>query len=135
MRLGHGGTLGTLPLLIAYQYFPAPPIFLIPFYVTTFVGAVFMTNFVQKKYQVEDASWIVVDEALGFILFAPFILSNSALHYILAFSLFRLFDAAKIFPVNIIDRRIKNGFGVMLDDIVAGALAVAVYRFIFFLLT
>lgn len=132
---GTWGTLGTLPFVIAYHYFPAPVIFLLPFYLTTFIGAVFMANFVQKKYQVEDASWIVIDEALGFILFAPFILSHSALHYIIAFGLFRLFDAAKIFPVNVIDQRLKNGLGVMLDDIVAGAMAIAVYRFIFLLLT
>ena len=38
----------------------------------------------------------------------------------LAFLLFTFFDILKPYPINLIDRKIKNGLGVMLDDIVAG---------------
>ena len=37
----------------------------------------------------------------------------------------RLFDVAKPWPVNVMDRNIKGGFGVMLDDIGAGVYAAA----------
>ena len=39
------------------------------------------------------------------------------------FILFRIFDIAKPFPVSYADKNIKNGLGVMLDDIIAGIMA------------
>ena len=44
----------------------------------------------------------------------------------LSFLLFRFFDILKPFPINLIDNKIKNGFGVMLDDVVAGIFATLV---------
>ena len=38
---------------------------------------------------------------------------------IFSFLVFRFFDIYKPYPINIIDKNIKNGFGVMLDDLVA----------------
>lgn len=43
--------------------------------------------------------------------------------FALGFALFRLFDIAKPWPANWFDRRVKNGFGVMMDDVVAGIYA------------
>ena len=40
--------------------------------------------------------------------------------YLWFFLLFRFFDIVKIFPCNIIDKKMKNSLGVMLDDIIAG---------------
>ena len=40
-----------------------------------------------------------------------------------AFLLFRLFDIVKPWPVSWADHRVRDGFGVMLDDVVAGVLA------------
>ena len=42
------------------------------------------------------------------------------LFYLWFFLLFRFFDIVKIFPCNIIDKKMKNSLGVMLDDIIAG---------------
>ena len=39
---------------------------------------------------------------------------------ITSFILFRFFDIVKPFPINIVDKKMKNGLGVMLDDIIAG---------------
>ena len=39
---------------------------------------------------------------------------------ITSFILFRFFDILKPYPINIIDKKIKNGLGIMLDDIIAG---------------
>ena len=38
-----------------------------------------------------------------------------------AFALFRLFDISKPQPARYVDQHVKNGFGVMADDLVAGA--------------
>ena len=39
---------------------------------------------------------------------------------IISFILFRFFDIVKPFPINVVDKKMKNGLGVMLDDIIAG---------------
>ncbi|MCG8435880.1 MAG: phosphatidylglycerophosphatase A [Gammaproteobacteria bacterium] len=39
------------------------------------------------------------------------------------FLLFRLFDILKPWPIRIIDARLKGGFGVMMDDLLAAAFA------------
>ena len=41
----------------------------------------------------------------------------------LAFIFFRIFDIWKPYPINIVDRGIKNYFGVVLDDLIAGVYA------------
>ncbi|MFC7609843.1 phosphatidylglycerophosphatase A family protein [Teichococcus aestuarii] len=73
-----------------------------------------------------DPGWVVVDEGAGQCLaLAALPLGAGAPGLILAFLLFRLFDIAKPGPVGWADRR-KGSMGVMLDDIIAGALAAAV---------
>ena len=44
-------------------------------------------------------------------------------YIIIAFMLFRAFDILKPFPINYIDKKIKNNFGIMLDDLIAGIFA------------
>ena len=43
------------------------------------------------------------------------------------FLLFRLFDILKPFPINLIDKKLKNGFGVVLDDVLAGIFTAITY--------
>ena len=43
--------------------------------------------------------------------------------FILAFLLFRVFDILKPFPIGIIDRKVRGGAGIVLDDLVAGIYA------------
>ncbi len=45
---------------------------------------------------------------------------ETALFYLYIFILFRFFDIKKPFPVNIFDKKFKNSFGVIFDDILAG---------------
>jgi len=70
-----------------------------------------------------DSKIIVVDEFLGIyfiFIFYDFInKDNTLITLVLIFFLFRFFDITKIFPANIIDKRITNSFGVLLDDIIA----------------
>ena len=47
-------------------------------------------------------------------------LQETALFYLYIFILFRFFDIKRPFPVCYFDRRFKNSFGVILDDVVAG---------------
>ena len=73
----------------------------------------------------EDPSWVVIDEVAGqwmALLFTP----PSLIGYALGFALFRLFDIWKPWPVSWADSRIKGGLGIMLDDILAGLMALGV---------
>ena len=77
-----------------------------------------------------DSSEIVIDEFLGIffimIFFEYFNFTNDKLMFFLIFIIFRFFDILKIFPANWIDKKIKNSFGVILDDIVSGVYCVLV---------
>ncbi len=68
-----------------------------------------------------DAGEIVVDEVVGqWIVLAAAPLSP--LGWVAAFVLFRFFDVAKPWPISWIDKRVSGGWGIMLDDVVAGIL-------------
>ncbi len=43
--------------------------------------------------------------------------------YIYSFLLFKFFDTIKLFPANVIEERMPGGYGVVLDDVVAGIYA------------
>ncbi|EQD41146.1 phosphatidylglycerophosphatase A family protein [Ferrovum myxofaciens] len=70
----------------------------------------------------EDPKAVVWDEVVacaGVLLLAP----PTGLGWMLGFGLFRLFDIWKPFPIGWVDRRIKGGVGIMLDDALAAVLA------------
>ena len=82
------------------------------------------------KYQEnKDPKEVVVDEFIGQSI--PIYLyeishgtttdsKEAVLFYLYIFILFRYFDIKKPFPVNFFDKKFKNSFGVIFDDIVAG---------------
>jgi phosphatidylglycerophosphatase A len=70
-----------------------------------------------SKWKTEDPQKVVIDEAAGQYL-ALFQLSPSWWPLIMSFVLFRLFDILKPFPIRRIET-FSNGWGIMLDDIVA----------------
>jgi phosphatidylglycerophosphatase A len=73
----------------------------------------------------EDPSQIVIDEISGqLIALTPLAYGSSIGLVILAFLLFRLFDIVKPFPIRKLEH-FPNGFGVMLDDVLAGVYAAA----------
>lgn len=71
---------------------------------------------------VEDPSCIVIDEIAGMLL-ALFLSPAGWTWPLVAFVLFRLFDILKPWPVGLADRRVQGGFGIMLDDLLAGGYA------------
>jgi len=80
----------------------------------------------------KDPGCVVVDELLGqWTAFAPFFLSgwtqNMPLDLLELFLLFRFFDILKPWPIRAVDRGVKGGLGVMLDDLVAGLFAATAF--------
>ena len=66
-----------------------------------------------------DSSRIVIDEVVGYMI-AMVGIPATPYWIIWGFLLFRFFDIFKIPPANVFDKRMKNGWGVMLDDVTAG---------------
>ena len=96
-------------------------------------------------FKKKDPEEIVVDEFIGqsipltvYFFFHSFSIDETFFFFgwpflgwtIISFILFRFFDIVKPFPINIVDKKMKNGLGVMLDDIIAGAYsAITIYIF------
>ncbi len=84
-----------------------------------------------------DPSFVVIDEVAGqlltFALLANHLQNRSDtwLIYLCGFILFRFFDIFKPQPVGWADRKIRNAWGVMLDDIFAGAYAMVILYLLF----
>ena len=70
-------------------------------------------------FRERDCQKIVIDEIFGYLVAMLFI-PLSLRFIIFGFILFRFFDMVKFPPANIIDRKMSGGYGVVLDDVVAG---------------
>jgi phosphatidylglycerophosphatase A len=87
-----------------------------------FVIGMWAADAYMNAVQVHDPPAIVIDEVVGqWVTLA--LLPLDPLVYALGFVLFRVVDVLKPWPANFIDRAVTGGFGVMLDDIVAGVYA------------
>ena len=78
-----------------------------------------------KSVNNHDAKEIIIDEFLGIylIIICSYdfkIFNNEFVKILLILLFFRIFDILKPFPANWIDKNMKNSYGVILDDIVAG---------------
>jgi len=93
-------------------------------FIVIFLLSLFFINQFSSHTQSHDSKIIVIDEFLGINLILLFYdqikIINPYVTMMLIFILFRFFDILKIFPANIVDKRLKSAFGVSLDDLIAG---------------
>jgi phosphatidylglycerophosphatase A len=109
-------------------------------FILTIVSACTIDVYKNSFLQI-DAKEIVIDEYIGqsipLLTIYNLIEDNNFNHFIfyvfISFLFFRLFDIWKPFPINLVDDKMKNGFGVILDDIIAGTYAAVLLLIIFFL--
>ncbi len=120
------GTIGSLVSLIIIYFLNLYVNFyvFIFIFIFTLIISPYLINIYSKKIQKIDASEIILDEFLGvFLIFIFWDYYNSLniyINLILIFILFRFFDISKLYPSNLIEKKLKNSYGVILDDIVAG---------------
>jgi len=125
---GTVGTLASLPLgLAVLYYFGIGTLFMLTL-VITIIG-IFEINKYENTTGIHDHQQIVIDEAAGMWLSLMIAVSTAVtmnypyaelLAIILSFAAFRLFDIWKPSTIGWIDRELKGGMGVMLDDVLAG---------------
>ena len=112
--------------------------FFILIFIIIFFLSLYLINNFSSYTKTHDSSIIVIDEFLGiyliFIFYDFVFIFNDFLTILLIFVFFRFFDITKIFPANIIDKKMNNSLGVLLDDLIASVytiiLLVALHAFI-----
>lgn len=122
---GTFGSLAALPFCCAFVYAPFYLQAIIVVAVTV-IGTIAASR-TEKVLGMHDNSAIVIDEVAGMLVSC---LLYPACWYLpfIAFVLFRFFDIVKPWPVGLADRTVSGGFGVMLDDLIAGGWALAVFQ-------
>ena len=83
-----------------------------------------------KDSDFKDHSAIVIDEVAGMLVALSFV-SHGIVTYLCAFLLFRLFDILKPWPISWVDKNVAGGFGILLDDLIAGLFAGGIIYTIF----
>ena len=120
---GTVGSLCALPLVFALASLP-PWLWVLT--VVAFVAVTVHTaHRAGRLHGVVDSKRIVADEFAGQLLALAFVPLGPKT-VVAGFLLFRLFDIVKPWPASYFDRKVKNGFGVTMDDVVAGLYARAV---------
>jgi phosphatidylglycerophosphatase A len=97
--------------------------------VLAFVLGVYLCGKTADDLGVHDHSGIVWDEFVGFWL-TMFAAPVGWWWILLGFVLFRLFDIWKPWPISWLDQRVKGGFGIMIDDVLAGVYALIVLQLV-----
>jgi phosphatidylglycerophosphatase A len=132
------GTFGSLAALLPWLLLRHLPM---PFYLAVlmvgFVIGVWACDIAGRALGVDDHRSLVWDEFIGqWIALIPLLIPSllptrlSIWWLLLAgFALFRLFDVWKPWPIRWLDRRVKGGMGVMIDDVIAGIFAAVALTF------
>ena len=72
--------------------------------------------------------WVACLPATGILMVKEILLFS-----LFAFVFFRIFDILKPIPINLIDKKFKNGFGIVADDLIAGVYSSIITSLIFYL--
>ena len=118
------GTWGSLGALLLWLLLPISFSIHLSVIVFLFVLGVYSSNKMAKYMDDHDPSEVVIDEAVGMGI-SLFMLPHSFGLYLLAFVLFRTFDVLKpSFIYRVQD--LPGGWGIMLDDVLAGLFTFAI---------
>ena len=119
----------SLLLFILFHVLNISSNFVLVILLVLFIYSIFAISSCIETFEHKDPKQIVIDEVIGQSI--PIYLyeishgtekdfDKSILFYFFIFLLFRIFDILKPFPINYFDKKYKNTFGIMLDDILAG---------------
>ena len=127
---GTAGTLLAIPLYLLMQPLPLVSYLLIT--TCIFIAGIWICTYAAEKFGVHDHPAIVIDEIAGYLVTMA-AASGGWQAIAVGFVLFRLLDAIKPWPISWFDRNINGGLGIMLDDVVAGVMALAIMQGLIYL--
>ena len=120
---GTMGTVAAIPLYLTLMLLN-PWLYLATTVLSVVLGIAICER-AAKKLDSHDFGGIVWDEVAGFLITMCWLpLTWQSL--LAGFALFRFFDIVKPWPIRWLDRHVEGGFGIMLDDVVAGIFAAIV---------
>ena len=126
------GTVASLVIAVLFWFIiPVSAVVQYAIIFALFLGARITIGSIVQKYGHYDAPCIVLDEFLGMAL-ALFLVPKVWWLYLIAFAIFRIFDIVKPWPISWIEKKIQGTYGVILDDVVAGAGALIITHLIWF---
>lgn len=120
------GTVGTL---LAIPFFLLLQNLSLSYYITFVVFFIAVSSWisdrVSREIHIHDHPGMNIDEFAGFfvtMINAPY----GFWWVVLGFALFRIFDILKPWPIHVLDEKVHGGFGMILDDVVAGLFAMII---------
>lgn len=122
------GSLAAIPFGYAIASMGGPVALAIAALIATCAGVIASETYGKKSGTVDDQS-IVIDEVAGMWIAAIPAATVPAL-WAVAFVLFRFFDIYKPWPASYFDNKKRNGWDVMLDDVIAGIFALCGVAFL-----
>jgi len=122
---GTWGSFASLGIIFfLFNIINIPLSILIILFVFLFFLSNYLINYFSSITNSHDSKHIVIDEFLGiffiFLFYDVIFIYNNYITCLLIFVCFRIFDIFKIFPANYFDKQLNSGYGVILDDIIAG---------------
>jgi phosphatidylglycerophosphatase A len=117
---GTFGTLAAIPLYLLMTHLSLP--LYLGITVLFAIAGIYICGKAAKDMGVHDHGAIVWDEVVG-LLITMAAAPAGILWLILGFGLFRFFDIVKPWPISWLDAKIHGGFGIMIDDVLAGVFA------------
>ena len=126
------GTFGTLWGLPLYYWLSAVSIRGQIFIVFGSIClAIYIAGRAEKILAVKDPSQVVIDEIVGYLtamIGIPFSWTGA----IVGFFIFRLMDILKPYPIRKIDQNLPGGWGIVLDDVLAGVYSLIIVRLLIY---
>jgi phosphatidylglycerophosphatase A len=126
---GTTGTLAVIPLYLLISHLSSP--YYLAILLSSMCIAIWASDRAEVIFQSKDCRHIVIDEMVGFLV-VMIAVPPTWRNILLGFFLFRALDIIKPFPIRYIEERLRGGYGVVLDDIIAGiyaSLIIHVLRF------
>jgi len=117
---GTFGTIAAIPIYLALAH--TSFLFYAIATIVCSVAGIWICGIAADKLGEHDFGGIVWDEIAGLLITMWFV-AFSWQNLLLGFVLFRIFDILKPWPIKWIDQKVSGGFGIMLDDVIAGLFA------------
>lgn len=128
------GTMGTI--VAVPLYYLVAGLSFVPYLILTiilFVVGTWLCDITARDFGVHDHASIVWDEFVGYFI-TMLAMPPRWYWIILGFCLFRLFDIWKPWPIGLLDKKVKGGLGIMLDDVLAGIYALIIIHGIYWVM-